>query len=111
MSDEEDYTAYVDPEEARVAEEERLSKLRANAKVSAYATIISTYEGRKFLWDLLATCGVWSASYGPDMAFREGQRDIGIRVMREISAVQPDVLHVMSMEFHQREAAYASAKE
>lgn len=108
MSGEDD--PYFDPE----AEQREHAKQQARADArefdrrGALASITEDQAGRLFLWELLSTCGVWSASYGEHMAFREGQRDIGIRVMREIEAIKPGILHEMSYENSQREFRYQS---
>lgn len=107
-----DEDGYFDPDaEANdLADARARADARAMDKRSSLDTITANYAGRQFLWDLLATCGVWSASYGADMAFREGQRDIGIRVMREIEAMRPGILHEMSSENLRREARYLTVK-
>ena len=48
-----------------------------------FKVLADTPEGRRFLWRLLAECGVHHGSFGTDalsMAYREGRRSIGLFV-------------------------------
>lgn len=103
-----DEDGYFDPDAERQEHADTMARDEARLKErgSAIESIIYSPSGRQFLWELLSTCGVWSASYGEHMAFREGQRDIGIRVMREIEALRPGILHQMSSENQSRESRY-----
>jgi hypothetical protein len=50
--------------------------------------ILSTPQGRRFIWRYLTRCGVFALSYshsGSETAFNEGQRNIGLKLMAELS--------------------------
>lgn len=56
-------------------------------------TIMGTPLGRKWMFDLLAFCGVGISSFSSDAletAHREGKRTIGLRLMTEIYDACPD---------------------
>lgn len=61
---------------------------------------------RRYLWHVLSLCRVMDKSMDTDpmiMAFREGQRDIGIRIMKDIMEAKPEAYEVMRAE-HTKDA-------
>ena len=49
--------------------------------------IMSTREGRAWMWDHLSVCGVFRTSFTPnslEMSFNEGQRNVGLRVLNDL---------------------------
>ena len=61
---------------------------------------------RRFLWYVLSLCKVMDKSMDISpviMAFREGQRDIGIHLMQEVMAANPEAYEVMRAE-HTKQA-------
>lgn len=48
---------------------------------------MKTPDGREWMWDLLASCGVFSQSYAGDThdtAFNEGRRSVGLAVFADL---------------------------
>jgi hypothetical protein len=55
--------------------------------------VMSTIEGRAWLWDLLASCNCFSTTFTGDpqrSAFLEGQRAIGLSILSDITTACPD---------------------
>lgn len=68
------------------------TKAQAEAKIAeAYRDLWQTPQGRVVLGDLLMSCHVFEPSFAPDAlstAFREGERNIGLRIARYLD-MQP----------------------
>lgn len=66
-------------------------KTRDLQKKAALRSLLSEPGGRMWMWDLLSLCGVYHSSFSSDalvMAFHEGRRDIGNRVIAEINRLE-----------------------
>lgn len=96
--------AYVgnaaDPKQVkRAKQKERLAEKRAQDDL---ATVLATVQGRRFVWGLLAECGVFRLSYVPgalpQTEFNEGRRSIGLKTMAEIHDLDPALYVVMAQE-------------
>lgn len=62
---------------------------------------MSSRDGRVVLHWILNTCGVEKSSYNPDvsaMAYSEGRRSIGIRLLTRMREVSPDYFKTMREE-------------
>ena len=49
-------------------------------------------QSRRFLWWLLSSCGIYATSFNESAALaalREGERNVGLRVLAEIGRVYP----------------------
>ena len=76
--------------------------------------IMSVCPGRRWICDLLETCHIFATSYsdvGLRMAFLEGQREIGIRLLMDIMASCPDQYVTMMRERNERQSANDSRSE
>ncbi|CAB4165230.1 hypothetical protein UFOVP821_28 [uncultured Caudovirales phage] len=64
-------------EAARQAKQQEVNDLR---------TVMSTRAGRRFIWRLLDATGVYRSSYtgNADTYFREGARNVGLVLIRDI---------------------------
>lgn len=86
-----------------VREAEKREKNRARQRADAYKQLLDLPAGRLVLWDLLDGTNVFATTFdtnGARMAFNEGQRNVGLRVLATITDVRPDAFLLM-----QREAA------
>lgn len=76
---------------AKQRQEARDSEL---ARKYSIELAMSTPMGRRFIWDQLASCHVFSMSYTPGSfdatAFREGERNIGQRLMMDVQRFAPN---------------------
>ncbi len=78
-----------DPEQVK-GRKEKL-KTRDLQKKAALSRLLSEPGGRIWMWDLLGLCGVYHSSFSSDalvMAFHEGRRDIGNRLIAEINRLE-----------------------
>lgn len=69
---------------ARLAERERGDVIR---------NLMSTTHGRRYLWDKLGEAHVFATSFSSDplaMAFNEGERNFGLRLLNEITRWCPE---------------------
>lgn len=67
----------------------------------AMRVVLGNPGGRMFVWDILAQCNVFGASFTGDpltTAFNEGRRDIGIRLLRDVLQIDPNALTKMRAE-------------
>lgn len=98
-----------DEEDLRV----ETSRLRAHAadidRKNGTNYVLATVWGRKFVWDVLSTCGVLNASFNTEpllMAFNEGKRDIGMRLLIMLETDRPGILQDMRAEDIARSERY-----
>lgn len=80
-----------DPDHVR--DRARKAKRRDRAHDAVLGALMERAEGRAWLWELLGFCGVFQSSFAPnalEMARREGQRNVGLRLLAEINRVAPD---------------------
>ena len=58
-------------------------------------------EGRRVFWRLLSFCNIYGSSYSDNpgfMAFREGQRNVGNKILADIMSVAPEAYITMMKE-------------
>lgn len=77
-------------EEAKRKEAEELQRQRRSVE----ATILSTPAGREWLWQFLSECHVFEARFSMtgerENGFWEGQREIGLNLMRRLASTSPE---------------------
>lgn len=82
-------------------ERQRQEKLTQDLK-----NLLDDETFRRFLWYVLSLCKVMDKSMDVNpviMAFREGQRDIGIHILQEVMTAAPEAYEVMRAE-HTKQA-------
>jgi hypothetical protein len=89
---------------AREAAREELEKQRAQAEHQLdtdYMALMQTGAGRRVMWDLLAP--IWRTSYvsqlREDTFFREGERNVALRVWARLLRVTPSLAHKLLEEY------------
>lgn len=65
--------------------------------------LMNTNHGRRFMYRLMIRAGIYSTSYNPEMpdsnmAFKEGQRNIGLWTMAELEEAAPESFALMIKE-------------
>lgn len=64
--------------------------------------ILSSFNGRRFMWRILKNCRVFSTSYvGGDpyaTTFNEGSRNVGLELLGDIHEASPDAYMTMVKE-------------
>src|SRR5688500_7287909 len=84
----------------RSEEEARLLRLQESAD---FRWLMRQKPFRRFAWRLLREAGVYRSSYAPGdegraMARAEGQREIGLWFMQEVTAICPEAYELMLAE-------------
>lgn len=79
------------------AERERIAH---ELHVSDVEFMLRNSQSRRFLWWILQGCGIYGISYdGKDAsAFAEGQRNVGLKIIADISAVSPTAYPELLLE-------------
>lgn len=78
-------------------------------------SILSSYGGRSFFWDVLSECGVYGSTHRGELthetSFLEGKRKIGLWTMERMFTVDPNAYTLMRSEAEARTRARALEKE
>lgn len=101
MSDVEHYDA---GEETQVKQKKTKAQLNRERELEALRNILSTYDGRAFLWRLLEECGIYTSSFTGNSTtfFNEGKRHVGLWTLNEIMDVNPNSYQQMRVEAVER---------
>jgi hypothetical protein len=106
------------PEEKEAIFSMQQDKQEHDELMEDLSKILCTDSGRRYMWHLLEFCRVMDRSMDRDalvMAFREGQRDIGMRIMKEIYEAEPVAYETMRLEHvkacEERKAAMDKARK
>jgi hypothetical protein len=90
---------------AAVRENRRDRELSDHEEGIAVTTLMSSSAGRRFIYDLLDACHIYSTSYSDNasrMAFQEGERNIGLRLVAVIQRACPQRYNEMLIEANER---------
>lgn len=84
---------------------ERLEKRRDNRQRAALKMVMSSVEGREFIWMLLDRCGIFRSSFtgNSETFFREGERNIGLYLTAQLNRECVTEYASMQREALQRE--------
>ena len=93
---------------SNAADPKQVKKAKQRDRHAAYRNqadlewVLSTVQGRRFLWEELSECGVFTTSFVPGQAdytaFNEGQRQRGLKLLLRIQGVNPTLYHTMATE-------------
>ena len=92
--------------ETQVQTRKNKTKNKRDREEIELRTILDTYGGRAYIWRMLSRCGVFQLSYTGDPQstfFREGQRDIGLYILKEIMTLDPTSFQKMQQEAVERD--------
>ena len=87
---------------------EREAKLADQQRREIVNGIMSLEPGRRWMCDLLEQCHIFATSFSDvdlRMAFMEGQREIGLRLLMDVMAACPDQYITMMRERNGRQSA------
>lgn len=76
-------------------------EIRRDDELNDLRSILSNKEGRRFVWGLLTQCGVFKVSYvgnANDTIFNEGKRNIGLKLLQDVTTANPDLYLKMAKE-------------
>lgn len=91
-----------------VRKAEKDAKIAERQRHETVAGIMSVMPGRAWIADKLEECHVFASSFSTDplqMAFHEGERNIGLRLLNDIMAACPNQYVVMMQERNTKDAA------
>lgn len=87
-----------DGERAEVRQARELAAKQAQAD---FVWLMSDPRGRRIVWSQLAAAGVFRSTFDHNpqqMAFAEGHRSAGLRLMSQLLTLTPDHYHTMTKE-------------
>lgn len=76
-------------------------ELRAHREAEDFRWIVSTPQGRRFVWEMLAQAGVFRSVFSADalvMAYNEGNRVAGLKLLVKLMNVAPKAHEMMMKE-------------
>ncbi len=71
----------------------RRAKFTESQRLTAVRGIMSVPEGRRWMWEVLEMCHVHHTSFttnGLTTAFKEGERNVGLRIEADIMTAAPE---------------------
>lgn len=91
--------------ESEVRAAEQKEKFTLEKEQNDLRFILSSEQGRRFVWKQLSLCGVFKTSFtgNSETFFLEGRRDIGLRLLDDIMSVDPDGFLKMMNEYKKGE--------
>ena len=99
MEEHQPYARTKHPDE----QNQKLRQQREQEKAD-FAWLVGDARGRRFIWRLLSITGIFRSSFSGDSNrtfFQEGERNIGLQVMRDINEVCPEKMAEMIREAKQ----------
>ena len=88
-----------------IRRKEKDARLAEKTRGGVTIDLMSTKNGRGYVWDQLTAAHVFSTSYAPDalqMAFAEGERNSGLRLLNDIIEWCPEQFIQMMREQNER---------
>lgn len=84
----------------QVKNAKRSEESKRNQELNDVEFVLSTPQGRRFLWRLLGVCHVFKTSFTGNSTtfFNEGKRDIGLRLLADINEASPNSYLKMMQE-------------
>jgi hypothetical protein len=88
-------------DEGQVREAEKKVRLVRDRELNDIRHILSSPQGRRFLWRYLSACGVYKISFdhsGSITSFNEGMRNIGLKLLSDVTDASPEAYIEMMKE-------------
>lgn len=85
----------------QVKEAEGKEKRGRERELGDVAEVLSTVQGRRFMWRYLTVCGIFKTSYSSDANntfYLEGQRNIGLQLIADVNEADPTAYVTMMQE-------------
>lgn len=92
-------------DEEQVKEAGKRDRMRREAEIRDLKVVLSTKEGRRFMWRLLSHCKVFGSIWEPSakIHYSSGMQDVGHFVMAEVIDAQEEAFVLMMKEAKQGE--------
>lgn len=84
---------------------EKVAQLAERARQDVLRNIMSTIEGREWMWNILSEAHIFRSTFNGDAlqsAFNEGQRAVGLAILADILIACPDQYIQAQRESHER---------
>lgn len=93
----------ADPEQVNVAAQK--SKSARERELNDMREILATPAGRRFIWRYMGDCGLFSLSFTGNSTtfFNEGMRNIGLKLLTDVTEARPEAYLEMALEAKKRE--------
>jgi hypothetical protein len=90
---------------AQVRERSERIKSVEKLELTDFKAVLDTPEGRRVLWRLLTFCHIYESSFHPSsqIYFNEGVRSVGLKILADIQAVDPEKYLQMMRENYSKE--------
>lgn len=88
-----------DPREVR--QQRRIARVKRRDQLALLARVMAEPAGREWFYDILSACHQFSTSFATNalsMAFREGERNVGLRLVGDLTEASPDLYLQMLKE-------------
>jgi len=87
-------------DESQVKEGSQKAKRLRERELSDIRFILETEMGRRFVWRYLSLAGVFQTSFTGNSTtfFNEGRRDIGLKLLADVSEAKPEAYLQMAHE-------------
>jgi hypothetical protein len=82
-------------------EEQQRRDLAHKQEIDDFKWLMADQRGRRIVWRQLAAAGVFQSSFDPtamNMAFNEGRRSEGLRLLAQVHELCPDLYVTMMKE-------------
>lgn len=87
-------------DEGQVRDAGRRARLAREKHLTDFKTVLSTREGRRYIWSLLCKCGcfksIWEQS--AKIHYNAGQQDIGLEILAEMKSIDSELFAKMFLE-------------
>lgn len=87
-------------DEGQVKDMSAKAKLLRERELNDLRFLLNSPEGRRYLWRLMEFCGVYKTSFtgSSETFYLEGQRNVGLLVIRDIMETEPEAYLLMIKE-------------
>jgi hypothetical protein len=95
-----DLDTHEDARERKAAESAR-ADAATDRRLGTLRDVLTNEAARRYLWWLVEQSHVFETTYSSDAswaAFREGERNLGLRIMSDLQALGPECLTVLMKE-------------
>lgn len=92
--------AYNAADAGSVGRRQSFAQLREKERLQGLAQIMQSREGRAWMYEHLATCGAFRSSFtgNSETFFREGERNVSLRVTADLMAHHEETYMLMLQE-------------
>jgi len=87
-------------DEAQVKSAKEKEKFGRDLELNDMKLLLGTLFGRRTLWRYLTRCGIYQTSFrtSSEIYYLEGQRAIGLEILKDIQDAEPEAYIKMMME-------------